>query len=778
MAIFRTGIRLEDKYVIESELGSGGMSTVFLAWDELLNRKVAIKVLRQGAMGAVREKRLLREAKALSSLAHENIAHFYHAGILDGTPYLVMEFVEGETLRSLLSREQRLRSDMIISIASQICCGLECAHASGIIHRDLKPENIVLVKNKDEITAKILDFGLCKLITGTDSTLTQTGEIVGTTYYMAPELILGQACTAATDIYSLGCMLYEMITGETPFGESSPDKILLMQITSSTPKFMDRKGSGKFPEELEDIVMRCTEKLPANRFQNVAEIKGQLVSIATEKTGERFQPSNKAAMPTGKLPVALCILAALLLITTSFLFILFRPSVQDPFVKTTDQEKISQDIQRAKAKSPQDLKNLLALGRLQLRSDLVQDRRDALKTYTQAVELCKPGTQLSERRFACLALKAKSEWLLGDFAAAERDFNQSAEATRTSNPGVWPDVLLERARFLVHRHRFDEALRDFNNAANCFTLNPGNWVTSAESVDKSYQNLDRGGGSRIELGKKVAQELRKIKPQSDAEAAQITELSESILNLLGRTKVIIRMQAPAERKKISQEIQSLKTRAVQDLNSLLNLGSMQLRSELKQDNLDALKTLSQAVELSKTAKVTGDRPFACLTLKAKAEWLQNKNAAAEEDFNQSVEATRKAFPGVCIDALLERSRFLVHMRRYNEALQDLNDAIASLEQIPDGSDIRLQELDRSGDSRENLLNNIADTLRRVDPLSEAEAAAKMKLSTSLKNALLRFKLRTLIVSTQRSPGELAACVQLATQGHGAYSAYSSPPGAL
>lgn len=238
------GYIIDGHYSLEKMLGEGASGKVFLARDLDLNRSVAIKVLNLNASiggGSDALARFDREAKALSRLLHSNIVRVFRFGKLENdTPYLVMEYVEGESLHSLLERKKLLNCQEAIEIALQVCVALEYAHSMGLVHRDLKPENIVLSSTGEPPTVKLLDFGLCKESAGQSAqeSLTKTGFLVGTALYMSPEQCLGRQVDYRSDIYSFGCVLFEMITGEPAFKSDSISNTLIMHLNEPIPAIL------------------------------------------------------------------------------------------------------------------------------------------------------------------------------------------------------------------------------------------------------------------------------------------------------------------------------------------------------------------------------------------------------------------------------------------------------------------------------------------------------------------------------------------------------------
>ena len=207
------GTLLCGRYRLEERIGSGGMSTVYRAFDETLERWVAVKVL-HGSMqdDSVQLERFRREARAVAQLSHPHIVGVIDAGEEDGRPYIVFEYVEGETLKDRIRRLGRLPVDEAIAYAIEIARALGAAHARGIVHRDVKPQNVLV---DEEGSAKVTDFGIARSMD--DTGLTAEGRVLGTTDYVSPEQALGHDVNGQSDIYSLGVVLYEMLVGDVPF---------------------------------------------------------------------------------------------------------------------------------------------------------------------------------------------------------------------------------------------------------------------------------------------------------------------------------------------------------------------------------------------------------------------------------------------------------------------------------------------------------------------------------------------------------------------------------
>ncbi len=260
------------RYQIVRELGRGAMGIVYEARDPQLGRAVAVKVLSvaQSTPPAERRQaleRFLREGKAAGSLLHPNIAQVFDMGEDQGRPYLVMELCEGTTLRDVLSFEHHLPEQRVRRIAEQLISALELAHARGIVHRDIKPDNIVL--SRDD-TLKLMDFGIARLMQ--DSTLTQTGQALGSPAYMSPEQVLGKPVDARSDLFSVGVVLYECLTGRKPFDGPT--------ITAVTHKiaFEDPPPMTGVSTFWQSFVLRALAKDPAARFQSASQMTSHLLT--------------------------------------------------------------------------------------------------------------------------------------------------------------------------------------------------------------------------------------------------------------------------------------------------------------------------------------------------------------------------------------------------------------------------------------------------------------------------------------------------------------------
>jgi eukaryotic-like serine/threonine-protein kinase len=292
----RLQAQLADRYRFERELGAGGMATVFLARDLKHDREVAIKVLHPDLAATIGGDRFEREIKLAAKLQHPHILGLYDSGQVEGLLFYVMPFVKGESLRDRIAREGQLPIDDAIQITLEVADALGYAHAQGIVHRDIKPENVLLSGGH----ALVADFGIARAVTeGTAQKLTQTGMAVGTPVYMAPEQSVGEAVGPTADLYSLGCVLYEMLAGEPPFTGKNAMALMARHAMESVPSI--RIVRTTVPEEVEDAIFAAMAKVPADRPQSAAQFS-ELLGLPLGATAARRAAIRATAtrrVPTG-----------------------------------------------------------------------------------------------------------------------------------------------------------------------------------------------------------------------------------------------------------------------------------------------------------------------------------------------------------------------------------------------------------------------------------------------------------------------------------------------
>jgi serine/threonine-protein kinase len=284
---------LVDRFEIQRELGRGGMAIVYLARDRKLGRLVALKVLLPEVAAALGPDRFLREIQIAAKLSHPHILPLYDSGAVDDQLFYVMPYVEGESLRQRLDREGQLPVVEAVRFATEVAAALDYAHQQGIVHRDIKPENILLHTGQ----AIVADFGIARAIdaaaieSGAYAEITASGVVLGTPRYMSPEQITGDPLDGRTDVYALGCVLYEMLTGEPPFTGSSVQAVLARHTVDPAPPV--RKSRAEVPVAIERSIAKALAKSPADRFASAAELRDTLTGAA---------PAPAAVVPRRRWP--------------------------------------------------------------------------------------------------------------------------------------------------------------------------------------------------------------------------------------------------------------------------------------------------------------------------------------------------------------------------------------------------------------------------------------------------------------------------------------------
>jgi beta-lactam-binding protein with PASTA domain/tRNA A-37 threonylcarbamoyl transferase component Bud32 len=297
---------LGERYEIGGVLGRGGMAEVHRGRDLRLGREVAVKVLRHDlARDPSFQVRFRREAQAAASLNHPAIVAVYDTGedrtALGATPYIVMEYVEGETLRDVLRREGVLDPDRAMELSADICGALDFSHRNGIVHRDVKPGNVMITPQG---TVKVMDFGIARAVSDSAATMTSTAAVIGTAQYLSPEQARGEGVDARSDVYSVGCLLYELVTGTPPFTGDSPVAVAYQHVRED-PR-LPSSINPDVPPELDAILLKAMSKNPANRYQSAADMRNDLLRAlagqrveATPVMGENEKTTLLAATPGG-----------------------------------------------------------------------------------------------------------------------------------------------------------------------------------------------------------------------------------------------------------------------------------------------------------------------------------------------------------------------------------------------------------------------------------------------------------------------------------------------
>src|SRR3954449_9565592 len=290
------GTLISDRFRLEEKIGAGGMSTVYRAFDPTLERWVAIKLMHRDISSDPDQlERFRREARAVASLNHPHIVTVIDAGEDDGAPYIVFEYVEGETLKERIRRLGRLPVSEAVAYAIEIGRALESAHAHLLVHRDVKPQNVLI---DPDGRAKVTDFGIARSLEAQG--LTATGRVLGTTDYVSPEQALGHEVTGQSDVYSLGIVLYEMLTGEAPFKADTQVAVAMKHVRDPLPDVQRRRP--EVSAALAAIVERSTAKETRNRYGTVDEMVHDLEQVLAIEAARAGETSGEATAVLRALP--------------------------------------------------------------------------------------------------------------------------------------------------------------------------------------------------------------------------------------------------------------------------------------------------------------------------------------------------------------------------------------------------------------------------------------------------------------------------------------------
>lgn len=330
---------LADRYELKELVGQGGMADVYLAYDDILKREVAVKILRSSLTGdPIYITRFHREARAAAALCHRNIVEIYDVGEEDDLYYIVMEYVRGQTLKELINKRGALHYVEAVDIMKQVVSATALAHSMGIVHRDLKPQNILVT---DSGIVKIADFGIASI--QSLSQVTQTDTIMGSLHYLAPEIARGEKATPQSDIYALGVVFYELLRGDVPFNGESPVNIALKHMRDEIPSV--RAYNPAIPQSVENIIIKATAKNTNNRYQCADDMLDDLDTCLERLDEEKLTFDQVNTDPT-------------IIATDSQFFTKTAPI--DPESTQTEIEEIKP--QDEKKKEPMDKKKKIAIG--------------------------------------------------------------------------------------------------------------------------------------------------------------------------------------------------------------------------------------------------------------------------------------------------------------------------------------------------------------------------------------------------------------------------------
>ncbi len=399
---------INERYQMIGVIGEGGWSTVYKAKDIKLNRLVAVKLLhRHLVSSAEKVKRFQQEAESAAQLTHNNVVVTYDFGVLpDGQPYIVMEFLSGRSLNTLLMEEGRIPYKRLIDLMLPVCEGMHTAHEKGLVHRDLKPANIFVTRDKDgEEVVKVVDFGLAKVVeTGQGlaaASLTETGATLGTPAYMSPEQCMGRTLDRRSDIYAIGCIMYEALLGEKPFTGETPFDCMLKHLNEPPLAFASQHSPVSVPPSLERAVFRCLAKDPAHRFQTAKELSTELRRAAVESCGTPMGQSAIARIITPKKQVSPLIAASVALALAAGVgvyAIYHKANEQDKAEKKQEQVE-KQESSLNSFNTMLDESSLSIIDSKRITDEILQER---LKSYSGYQELDLSDSRVSDKGIAML----------------------------------------------------------------------------------------------------------------------------------------------------------------------------------------------------------------------------------------------------------------------------------------------------------------------------------------------------------------------------------------
>lgn len=292
---------LDGRYRVAARIARGGMATVYRATDARLDRVVAVKVMHPGlGDDAGFARRFVREARSAARLSHPNVVAMYDQGEDDGLLYLVMEYVEGWTLRDLMRERGRLQPADALALLEPVLCALAAAHAVGIVHRDIKPDNVLI---SDDGQVKVADFGLARAVTATSATTATGGLLMGTVSYLAPEIVLDGTADARCDVYAVGVLLAEMLTGRKPHDGDSPIQVAYKHVHDDVPP--PSQVLAGLPPSVDDLVLRATTRQPERRLADARELLRDVRQVRHRLATrvEHHEPAVIEEQPRGFAPL-------------------------------------------------------------------------------------------------------------------------------------------------------------------------------------------------------------------------------------------------------------------------------------------------------------------------------------------------------------------------------------------------------------------------------------------------------------------------------------------
>lgn len=551
MAIdLRPGTIIDDRYELTRCLGEGGMGAVYLAREIGLERQVAVKLLHADLLTASDSSaRFERESKVLAALHHENVVSMFRFGIWNQqNPYLVMEYLNGQTLRKH-SLDHALSCADILEIVMQVCAALQAAHDLGIIHRDLKPDNVMVLSGAP-VKIKILDFGLSIFSQAHSQHLTQTGELVGTIFYMSPEQCLGRRADHRSDIYSLGCIVYELLSGAPPFSCDNPIGIMHKHSQEQPPPLASTLN---LPAGLEAVVLRALRKDPEKRYQSMAEFASDLALVGSGQghalvpdtgPGRRRFNSNAVIYAVLSLGLIACGTLAFFKLQSSSVLVEKQPQRISLHAKAL----VSQ-FSLIQSASPEARASLVQglVKQVEDRDDGTLSAGDLVRLYDDFIK----GSSCSEsemvvhiRRFlnmkrlkeehsayaAALLLCGRYRRLTGHATDAENTYKQAAKvAGQGGDKETLSDIEWELSDFYLEQGKLKEAESAANLCKECANPdNPFQNVTGFAALAASKAALGKTAESKRAVND-LKKSLLRVPPNAD-----VTSVCSKLCKLLGR----------------------------------------------------------------------------------------------------------------------------------------------------------------------------------------------------------------------------------------------------
>lgn len=451
---FSAGTVIDDQYTLIELIGEGGMGSVFKAREHGLNRIVAIKVLHPTLVGDEKcSARFIREGKVLAALSHPYIVKLYRFALWDSRhPYIVMEYIQGKSLTQLQADGVAITPEMAIDIAVKICQAMTVLHSAGIIHRDLTPNNVLLLKDQSgrALHPKLIDFGLSAFFSQSDSAtsarLTETGMLIGTLLYMSPEVCLGQKADARSDVYSLGCLLHQLISGRPPFEASNPIAIMRMHTGDDPPPLtLEAGNSESLVAGLEHAILRAMAKKPEDRYQTMSAFEKDL-QLVIEGRGDLIQAVSRSKVKArrARIPIAmLSVPGALVIVLLAVLGFRARTSPEQP-ISTAKQ----QDVRLKRLKN---LDNYSGTEKIEYLNNWLAKHGDALNFDTVSAKLALADVLSKQEGSSAAAYKLYQETARGASVLENQALSEGKPVA--SPPGAEFELIanLIRARIACHQ---------------------------------------------------------------------------------------------------------------------------------------------------------------------------------------------------------------------------------------------------------------------------------------------------------------------------------------